>query len=366
MSASRVYALGNSPLVYLMSHEIASLSFQPRVPELVLLLQDQKKLNRFLQNESRLVVERPKGGYRGSHQYMASCSPPKFASGEVAKVDNVIVGEKTPKSFTHALKKYMDSIHSGTNVLLMNPTVGLVDILRKNVWRERENSPKLFIGVANERHISRPSEFTTQLSSYKSSIQISAVPESHRGYSYQEDVQHAQELAETNPLLRLLKSVNEEQSGSVFGVTNRSYGDLLLYRYEELITKSCVLPITTIYGPQSLDITVSGELMKMVRNLVREFTFTIKITDKFVNHIPHSAGALNQERLVSAVCRALNSDKRKLYNETNVHDINQFNGYFALQAKKRNIQLPFNEAMMICAKAKLELAHESSLNYKSL
>ncbi|CEP61432.1 Cbs2p LALA0_S03e02740g [Lachancea lanzarotensis] len=366
MSAPRVYALGNSPLVYLMCNEIASLSFQPRVPELVLLLQDQKKLNRFLHNESKLVLERPKGGYKGSNQYMASCSPPKFASGEVAKVDNVIIGEKTPKLFTNALKKYTKSIHSGTNVLLLNPTVGLVDILRKNVWHERENSPKVFIGVTNERHISQPSEFTTHLSSYKSSLQVSAVPDTHLGYSYQEDVQQAQELAKTNSLLRLLKSINEEQSGSVFGVSNRSYGDLLLYRYEELITQSCVLPITALYGPQPHDITASGELMKIVRNLVQEFTYTIQATDRFVNQIPHSSGALDQERLVSAVWRALKSDRRKLFYETNFHHINQFNGFFALQAKKRNIKCPFNEAMMICAKAKLELAHDSNFNHRSL
>ncbi|SCU89430.1 LAME_0E03488g1_1 [Lachancea meyersii CBS 8951] len=366
MSASRVYALGSSPSVYLMCHEIASLSFQPRVPELVLLLQDQKKLNRFLDNESRLVIEKPKGGYKGSHQYMASCSPPKFASGEVAKVDNLIVGEKKPRSFAQALKKYSESIHTDTNVLLLNPTVGLVDVLRKKVWQERGMCPNLFIGMTNERHISRPSEFTAQLSSYKNSLQICAVPKTHNNYSYEQDVQNAKEMANTNNLLRLFKSVNEEESGSVLGVMNRSYGDLLLYRYEELIIQSCVLPITALYGLRFHDLKASHDLLKMVRALIAEFTHTIKTTDKFVSQIPPAEGALNNDRLVASVSRALNRDRRRILNEMNVHDINQFNGFFALKARKHNIKCLFNDTVMTCAKAKLSLTRQAKLDYRSL
>ncbi|SCU81734.1 LADA_0C00760g1_1 [Lachancea dasiensis] len=366
MSVPRVYTLGSAPLVYLMSHELASLSFQPKVPEIVLLLQDQKKLNRFLENESKLVIRSRGGGADYSCQYMASCSPPKFASGDLAKLDNLVVGEKKPRASIQALKKYSRSLHSDTNVLLLNPAMGLLDLLRKNIWNERGFVPNLFIGVTNTSGFCRPKEFTAELPNFQNTLQICSVPRTHEGYTYEGDVQGAAMAMESNNLLKLFAAVNQEQSGSGLGIVCRPYGDVLLYRLEQLIVQSCVNPIMALYGAQAHDLMTSESLVKMTRALITEFVHVLKSTDKFINNIPYSQGALDAERLLAAVARYCKSYNSKAFNELNVHDVNQLNGFFALKARRRNIRCPLNDAIMACSKAKLELARNARLDFRYL
>ncbi|SCV04043.1 LANO_0G07800g1_1 [Lachancea nothofagi CBS 11611] len=366
MNVPRVYALGNAPLVHLMCHELASLSFQPKVPEVVLLLQDQKKLNRFLENESKVEIQRNNGGFDGVKQYMASCSPPKFASGEIARIDNLIIGENNPRSFIDSIKKYTESIDCDTNLLLLNPNMGVRDMLRKNIWHEQESLPNLFMGITNLEDVCRTAEFTIQFPGFHEALQVCSVPKTHMGYSYEQDVRTTEKLSTTNSLSRLLKSVNKEETGSAMGVVSRPYGDLLLYRYEELIVRSCVAPISVMYGQQAHDLQASDSLTKMIRTLVAEFTYTIKATDKFIPLIPHSKGALDQHRLFSTVSRHFKKTKYRDFRRPTINDINLSNGFFALKARKLNIRSPLNDTIMACAKAKLQLARKSELDYRYL
>lgn len=364
MNVPRVYALGNAPLNYLVCHEIASLSVQPRVPELVLLLQDQRKLNRFLENESKLYVRRQDNSRSSSKQYMASCSPPKYASGEIAKIDNLIIGETRSPAFVNALKKYSECIHNDTNVLLLNPGFGVMEQLEQSVWEQKGFVPNIFMGLADLEQSFLPSEFSMQYSRVRQPLQICSVPKVNISYDYQQDKHNTQVLEGTNNLLRLMKMLDRENTFSNIGVATRPYGDLLLRRYEELVIASCIKPLTALYPEKGVSENTS--LLQIICSLVREFTRIIKATDPHLQHIPHFESIIDEERLFVLVSRNLKKRSRSAFSEPTIRDINQYNGYFMMKAKASGLWCQSNSFIMKCAKAKLELQQKNATDFRYL
>ncbi|CUS22135.1 LAQU0S04e08988g1_1 [Lachancea quebecensis] len=364
MNVPRVYTLGNAPLTYLVCHEIASLSIQPRVPELVLLLQDQRKLNRFLENESKIYIKRRDNSRDSSKQYMASCSPPKYASGEIATIDNLIIGETRPPTFVNALKKYSECIHNETNVLLLNPGFGVREQLEQSVWEQKGFVPNIFMGLADLENSFLPSEFTMQYSRVHQPLKICRVPKGPVGYDYQQDKHDAQTLESTNNMLGLLKMLDRESTFSNIGVATRPYGDLLLCRYEELVIQSCIKPLSALFPEKG--ISESTTVLGIVQTLVREFTRIIKATDPYLQHIPHSEKIINEERLFAVVLKKLKKRSRSLLNQPTIRDINQYNGYFVMKSKASGLWCQSNYFIMKCAKAKLELQQKNATDFRYL
>ena len=133
----RVYTLGNSPLANYFAYAISKISSQPQIPNVVLLLSDQKKLDRFLEQDSTLTLLDDNSTDRSnSMQFMAACSPPTYANGDPAIIDNLILAEQSKKHFTSLLDFYSRSLRDTTNLLFLNPPMGALEYMYDKIWSE--------------------------------------------------------------------------------------------------------------------------------------------------------------------------------------------------------------------------------------
>ncbi|SCW04106.1 LAFE_0H06062g1_1 [Lachancea fermentati] len=372
MSVPRVYALGNAPILPLLCHEIASLSIQPKVPEVVLLLQDQKKLGRFLNNDSKLTIQTEYNSDQKYQQFMASCSPPVYATGELVRMKNLIVGECRPKSFTMSLQKYAQSIDSDTNILLLNPTFGLIDFLYRNLWVYEKDRPNVFIGEGcTDQGILSAREFTLKFTGYKEPFNISSVPRSLDEYDHEVELQRVAQFERENEMLRLLNMINKEETLCALNVVNYPYGDLLLIRYENLILNSCIHPLVAIFDSQnSSELLQSKHAMSLVKQLIHEQVMILRANNKFLFSIPNATVALNENRLYDLVVYKLKFNPfpkmTKDISILNRTDVNYLNGYFSRLAQKKGINAALNDSLTKIVKSKVDLMRNRVLNYKYL
>lgn len=367
----RVYSLGNAPIISIISHEIAQLSRQPKVPQVVLLLNDQKKLNRFLENDSSLTFENKNEKTRTFNQFMASCSPPMFASGEISNVENLIVAEHKSKAFTTSLQKYVKSVDPSTNLLLVNPGFGVIEYLYKNMWPEKDTRPNLFVAVAPQDCVTQTQEFNFALNSHKVPMRISPVPRDLHSYEYRCASEELDKYENTNDLLKLLKMTKE--SPKTLEMLFYSYGDLLLSRYEKLIIDSCIGPLTVLY-----DCHHNSELLKIsyvpqtIDQLIKEQVNILTKTNRFLSSIPHATVALDRSRLCQLALHTLEVNKHGIskmkrdMDVLNSTDINQLNGYFVSLARYKKLDCYMNETIMNLVKGKVELNKYKALNYRYL
>lgn len=123
---------------------------QPKVPLVVLLLNDQKKLDRFLDNDSKIVVKSNNNSKEIHHrQFMASCVPPILNNGEIAPIENLIVSDNSSKFITAQLSKYGKSLKPETNILFLNPSLNLLEYVHRYRWRSVQTRPNLFMGFTS-------------------------------------------------------------------------------------------------------------------------------------------------------------------------------------------------------------------------
>ena len=179
-SVPRVYFAG-SPLATLVGYGIARLPGQGKIPNVVMLMVDQLKLKRFMNHESQISL------YRSSLmldrlQLMAGYSVPRYANGDIAPFENLVIGGGDWRYTNSIMRKYESAIVPSTELLLLNPslfTLGLVLENKRNkefkIWRER---PKVTIGVANKAGVEIGNEeFDVRVNDNDTKIKYSHLPE---------------------------------------------------------------------------------------------------------------------------------------------------------------------------------------------
>ncbi|EDO14657.1 hypothetical protein Kpol_340p4 [Vanderwaltozyma polyspora DSM 70294] len=398
----RVYSLGSSPIASVLSYEISQLPLQPKVPQVILLLNDQKKLDRFLLNESRLTV-RGKGQI-GEHctQFMASCSPPVYSTGEAAMIENLVISEPNNKSLSVSLNKYSKSIGSTSNILLLNPFFGSIDSLYNYIWNGKLKGKGKGKGKEKEKHdpsvnlhLQRPNllmglvdnippvisntnnEFTFQVNNSRLAMDICSVPREFESYSYEKDLDSLHSMETNNVLFKLLHetSVNSKLSSTPLklDIQPYAYGDLLLKRLENVMVTGNINVLTSLY-----DCKFNGELLQIkdstniLQRLIREQIDIILNSMTFINKIPNYQIALDQERLLNIIIDDLKkncnktSKMKKDLDSLNLTNINQEIGYFVKLAKYHRINCKWNSIITQLVKGKAALIKYRALNYSYL
>lgn len=373
----RVYSLINTPIASLLAYEIALLPSQPKVPQVVLLLNDQKTMNRFLENDSKVTIQIGKDANFNHTQFMASHLPPVYSSGDTAIMDNVIVSGQHTKGFTFSIEKYIKSLNPTSNVLLLNPPFGTIEYLYRKVWQTIDSRPNLFIGITaqrEERIAVNTDEFAIKVKNSKLSLRISPIPRDFSNYSHEDGLKEIQNLKETNDLLNLLKDTAEIKSKiAPLDLTFYSYGELLLVRLERLIADSCIEPLAALYGCR-----YNGELLKadkikdIIYKLVHEQVWILRNTHTFLANLPNYSIALDHERLYELIIKELKNSTKKTsrmrhaLDQLNKTDINQRTGYFVQLANYKKLDCKWNEVITGLVKGKVALTKHRALNYHYL
>lgn len=373
-SIPRLYCVGNSPLSFYLAHEIAHIETQPKIPNIVLLLQDKRKLKRFLDNDSKITLNSPNGPHT---QFMAACSTPNYASGRPAIINNLIIAEKNKKYISAALNKYSSSIDTETNIMLINPPVGLVNFLYDTRWPTEDVRPKLLMGITEpriENYISRgiyqgmKKEFQVNfnLECSKLNLLISDVPKVLGTYNHELALQKMSDI-QSNPLVSLLKK-SEGINSSTY-----TYGELFIVRMERLIIESCIEPLAALY-----DCKVNSELLRLssttytIKNLIHEQTRILKVEYPFIKHLPNSNIIFDVDRLYNVVIGQLKNipnDKNYILKDIyrlNKTNINQLTGFFVQLAVKNKVDCRWNRMLTWLVKGKAELRKYRMLDYHYL
>lgn len=373
----RVYSLINTPIASLLAYEIAQLPSQSKVPQVVLLLNDQKTMSRFLENDSEVTIRIGKDLNFHHTQFMASHLPPVYSSGDTAIMDNVIVSGRHAKGFTFSIQKYIKSLSPSSNMLLLNPPFGTIEYLYRNVWQTIESRPNLFIGITSQREEKtavNTDEFTIKVRSSNFSLRISPIPRDFSHYSHEAGLKEIENLKETNDLLKVLKDTAEMKSKiAPLDVAFYSYGELLLLRLERLIVDSCIEPLAALYGCR-----YNGELLQVdkvkdiIYKLVHEQVWILRHTHKFLANIPNYSIALDHERLYELIMKELKNSTKKTsrmrhaLDQLGRTDINQRTGYFVQLANYKKLDCRWNEVITGLVKGKAALTKHRALNYNYL
>ncbi|CCD24130.1 Cbs2p NDAI_0C04710 [Naumovozyma dairenensis CBS 421] len=380
----RIYLLGNSPISPLLAYEISRLPTQPKVPDVVLLLQDSKKLQRFLDNDSKVCIHKQDGTIN-EQQFMASCNLPIYSTGEIAQINNLIACETSSKSLTSSLFKYRKSIKDSTNLLLVNPPFGSIQYILDNVWKSNaSNKPNIFIGMNKFNQLETKfgrlyNEFHLKLRANSLNLLISQLPTNFNvGVSTLTD--HDEDAAGTgNELMKTLKeternSRRERSDRTSLEFQMVPFEKLYQIRLERLIVQSCIDSLSLLY-----DCQLNNELLHIIAqpnsilmDLLNEQINILKKSYPFLENQNYSNILLSQNRLFNVVVGLLEKNATKqpmvlhLKNQLNQTPINELTGVFTRLAYTNNINCKWNKMVTELVRGKLSLLKKRSLNYHYL
>lgn len=369
-----------------MAYEIAQVTAQESIPNIVLLLNDQKKLNRFLDNNSKLSRSNYAKGEHltkdGSIQLMAACSPPTFASGKPATIENMILADTGKKNISNLMMKYRGSLNSTSNLLLMNPPIGSMEYLYDKVWKDTQNErPKMLLGMTkwgdstfnfmNRRKLyhSQKDEFSVAIPNVgteKLNLFLGSVPQTYNKFGTELEKKDVENLY-NNPFVNLMQDT-PNISIQIIG-----YSELMFLRFENLIVNSCIEPLAVLFDCKYIhEITKAARSEFIIRSLIKEQIKIISLTYPSLMHIPASHTAFNEDRLYNIVMKHLKTGKRResILNiqrkELNQTDIKQLTGYFVRLAYQCNTDCRWNMTISWLIESKIQLGKARALDYHYL
>lgn len=372
----RVYALANNPITSLLAYEIAQLPAQPKVPQVVLLLNDMKKLSRFLENDSKLTIQKDDDKDYHHSQFMASHLPPVYSAGGVATIPNAIFSGPHTRGLVQSIKKYNASFSDQTNLLLVNPPFGSIDYLYRNVWQTKEARPNLLIGITSQKGIDSVTsthEFRISVTGQDLTMRISPIPRDLFDYEEQPDFEEVQGMRD-NDLVKLMEATTHNQNKILpLDLLLYSFGELLLIRLEKLIIESCIEPLAALYDCQYRQelLNVSNS-RGLINEMVKEQVFVLKCAYPFLAHISGANTALDPERLLYAIIRELEhgdgeiSRMRLSMEQLQRTNINELTGYFVRIANYRKVDCSVTKSITNLVMGKAALLRRRALDYKLL
>ncbi|CAI4038072.1 hypothetical protein SMKI_04G4120 [Saccharomyces mikatae IFO 1815] len=386
-SIPRVYSLGNSPMTYLLGLRIAQLPSQPRVPLVVLLLNDQKKLNRFLNNDSKIVVKSNNNNKEIYHrQFMASCVPPILSNGEVAPIENLIVSDASSKFITAQLSKYNKCLKPDTNILFLNPSLNLLEYLHRYRWRSDQTRPNLFMGFTSPVEVGTlHQEFQLSFKT-KGKIQfhIAKIDDfpplgSHsKNSGLPSKGEKDKNEKENGTFYKLFREMTKLRCGIgsnlvTFDLHIHGFHNLFFTELEKLIIESCTEPLLAVY-----DCVFKKELLKIpgakniIRNLINEQLLIIGRSYPSLSNYPNYSIIFDKERMFNLVVRDLevNGHRRaklaQSLNQLNQTNINELNGFFVALGKYKKCNSKWNDMILTLVKGKQSITKQKALDYHYL
>lgn len=387
MQLPRIYTLGSSPLFLLISHEIARLSDPSKnIPNLVLLLSDPLKLKRFLNNDSKIVV---KGGSVPSDpifQYMAACTPPTLVTNDKIILENLVVIERNPKKLLADFKKYKGSLNDKSNVLLINPPMGILEILENKLWDDSKK-PKFFLGltdkdeqlltanksiynsnlILNSAMLSQYSkEFSVQLNPLlwgdKIRLMITQIPRLTTDLQSRLSLNQTTKnnnLKEQNDLIHIMSQLNK------FNTSIIEFTDFQCLRLEKCIMNSCIESLAVLYDCKYVhDLLMIKNYKTLLKVIIAE---QLEIITKSYPYLLDSTDfytIFNVDRLYELIIMRLQDFKSKsrAYKDMqrlNLQIIDDLNGYFVRLGHKNKINCKWNKMLSWLLRGKLDIKKQT-------
>lgn len=382
----RVYSLGNSPMTYLLALRIAQLPSQPKVPLVVLLLNDQKKLDRFLDNDSKIVVKSNNNSKEIHHrQFMASCVPPILNNGEIAPIENLIVSDNSSKFITAQLSKYGKSLKPETNILFLNPSLNLLEYVHRYRWRSVQTRPNLFMGFTSPVEVGTiHQEFQLSIDTKKRiQFHLAKIDDfpSLGGAGRNTDLPLVGDRLtneKENPFNKLFKEMAKLRPGIGSKLVNfdlrvRSFHDLFFTALENLMLESCIEPLLAVY-----DCTYKKELLKIagaqdtIHKLINEQLFVIDQSYPSLKNYPNYSIIFEKERIFNLIMKDLkvNGHRRaklaQSLEQLNHTNIDELNGFFVSLGKYKKCDCRWNEMILTLVKGKQSIVKQKALDYHYL
>ncbi|AMD21112.1 HEL169Cp [Eremothecium sinecaudum] len=369
---ARVYALGSQPVAHFLAYELAKLPVQPKVPQVVLVMFDEALMKRFLNSDSKLTIDAPKG--KSFMQFMGSCKPPMDNNGVLTPMNNIIIGEKRHKLFTKELSKYKDNVGPSSNILLLNPALGCEEYITKSLWPNSPGRPNLLVGIMEKRGILRDGSFGVRIKNDNEPhpLRISLTPSSIYEYDDASNKQQLQEMLDSNELVSLLNQLNSETNSLVKPIFC-TYGEHLIQRLEKVIIDSCIEPLAALYDCQTYgELLMVDHLEDVLRTLLQEQLLVINHHFfKIIKNMPQGFETLNYRALYQKIMNTVESlakyAPRVRLDITLLHDpdMTALNGYIHSLGKLKKIPVPVNYAMfrILAGKAAFFKKRALSSNY---
>ncbi|GCF01450.1 hypothetical protein ZYGM_000496 [Zygosaccharomyces mellis] len=366
----RVYSLVNNSIASLLAYEIAQLPNQPKVSQVVLLLNDRYKLNRFLDNDSKLLLQNSEGLNFHQTQFMASDRPPVYSSGEIAAIDNLIVSAKHSMAMIRSIQKFKNSLNCNSNVLLLNPPFGTVEQLYRNIWPQEER-PNIILGVTPAQdpfYATEPTEFHLRLRRKNIPLRMSPLPKTLSNYNHEQAVQDLEKFKQNNDLMKVIQSASQNHKSPIeFDLTLYTHDELLLMRLENLIILSCIKPLAFLFDCYSKsELLGSRRALDIIHKLIKEQIFILLSSYPFLVGIPHCNIALDADRLYEQVIRFLRGSRVNYLNKLECNNSRELTGYFVQLAYHRKLNCRWNQTITTLAQGKTEFQKHRALNYLHL
>ncbi|KAG0665531.1 hypothetical protein C6P44_004911 [Monosporozyma unispora] len=386
MSLPRMYTLGSSPLFLLVSHEIAKLSEHPKsIPNLILLLSDPLKLKRFLNNDSRISIG---GNNEPTFQYMAACTPPALVTEDKVIIDNLVVVEKNKQKLLTDLNQYKGSLKGKSNVLLINPPMGIFEMLWDSIWKENERQlmPNIFVGLtdkdeaivtsnrspnnpnlilnSNNNLVKRNREFSVNLNpmywNSKIRLLVTRAPNQFDVTKSPTSTLLLNQLTKNNDLTGVMNKLDR------FNTSYIEFTDFQFLRLERTIIDGCVESLAALYDCKYIhELLIVKNVDHLLRTLIRE---QIYVTIRSYPHLIQSTNCnviLSEDRIFELIMMKLKdlkvkSKAFKYMNRLDIHSINDLNSYFIDLGYKNKIYCKWNIMLNSLLKGKTTIKKESS------
>ncbi|OXB41178.1 hypothetical protein B1J92_L10538g [Nakaseomyces glabratus] len=169
--------------------------------------------------------------------------PTTFPGG---KISNLIVTTKTYQT-KEAISPYLPYIDSNTNIILIQNGLGVLEVLRDDIFKNSSQRPHLFQGVISHG-IFQDEGFIYNHAGWVG-MKIARLP-----WTDDEMIQTSQSVQndEQNELIGLL---TQNILAKEFGIEHMSYQELLLGQLHKFLVNACMNPVTAIVD------CVNGEMI---------------------------------------------------------------------------------------------------------
>ncbi|CCK68135.1 Cbs2p KNAG_0A04630 [Huiozyma naganishii CBS 8797] len=370
MSSQRIYTLGASPLMYFIAHELAHLPTQPAIPNIIVLLNDSAKLQRFLDGDSKITM---RNDPRVQRQFMAAAEPPMYVSGKASAIENMIVVEQNKRSLLSNITRYTNSLTNQSNVLLVNPPMGSVESILETIWPQEMERPNLFMGLTERMQnavVSRvpQKEFDFNLRSPHKRLKMFISPIPRGLYNYEESKKDLLKLEKETPLLCSLVDLPS------FDISLLSYGDVMFLRLDTLIVETCIESLAALYDCKYRKELLLLEKPKILfKLLIKEQLRIIVNAYPFLKHLPNYPVVMDEHRLYHLVIEDLEESRktqksRMLANirKLSTPNTDQLTGYFVKLAYATKTDCKWNKLVTWLLNGKAKLQKHRALDYHYL
>lgn len=218
---------------------IASSLLEHTPAQIIPLLRNTNKLNAF-QKEAKSVLSIKKTFLDKDillrHTIKESYCPEKFPKESV--IDNLIITTKTYQT-KEALKPYLPYITKKTNILFVQNGLGIIELLRNDIFKNVKEKPNIFQGViAHGAYLE--SNFTFNFNTY-SNLKVARLPwDSNQLVQKNSEVAHDITFNELASLFTGKKLVED------FRVNFMTYQELLLNQLHKFMINITINPVTSI------------------------------------------------------------------------------------------------------------------------